>query len=136
MKKENLELIITWFIQERLRNNPNVTVHDAQFIQIVKIFNTSICITHGQNEKNLENSIKDYAMIYGQPIHILKTGHLHHLNNKSIGMSHGKNIEYIQSPSICGIDEYSMKLKKTAQAGSLITVFTPKGKYCTYEITF
>ena len=134
LKQENLELIIPWFIRERLSSNNRITVHDAEFIQVVDVLGTKICLTHGQNEKNLENSIKDYMMIYGEQIHILKTGHLHHLNNRTIGMMGERNIEYIQSPSICGIDEYSMKLKKTANAGSLITVFTPKGKYCTYEV--
>ena len=129
--------MISWFIKERMKSigvEKRVIVHDAQFIEVVDVLGTNICITHGQNERNLENSIKDYSMIYGEQIHMLKTGHLHHLNNRTIGMIGERNIEYVQSPSICGIDEYSMKLKKTANAGSLITIFTPKGKYCTYEI--
>ena len=134
LAQENLEKIIPWFIKERLKDNSRVIVHDAEFIQIVDVLGTKVCLTHGQNERNLEQSIKDYSMIYGEQIHILKTGHLHHLNNRTIGMIGERNIEYIQSPSICGIDEYSMKLKKTANAGSLVTVFTPKGKYCTYEV--
>lgn len=131
---ENLEKLIPWFIQTRLAGVQNINVHDAEFITVVNVLGTNICLTHGQNEKNLENSIKDYSMIYGEQIHMLKTGHLHHLNNKTIGMINQQNVEYVQSPSICGIDEYSMKLKKTANAGSLITVFVPKRKYCTYEI--
>lgn len=134
LKHENLEKIITWFIQERLKDNDSVTVFDPEFIQLIDILGTKVCITHGQNEKNLENSIKDYSMIYGEQIHILKTGHLHHLNNKHIGVTNGRNIEYIQSPSICGIDDYSMKLKKTASAGTLLTIFNTKGKVCTYEV--
>ena len=134
LAQENLEKIIPWFIKERLKDNSRVVVHDAEFIQMVDVLGTKVCLTHGQNERNLEQSIKDYSMIYGEQIHILKTGHLHHLNNRTIGMIGERNIEYIQSPSICGIDEYSMKLKKTANAGSLVTVFTPKGKYCTYEV--
>ena len=137
LKDENLEKIISWFIKERMKSSgleKRVIVHDAQFIEVVDVLGTNICITHGQNERNLENSIKDYSMVYGEQIHMLKTGHLHHLNNRTIGMIGERNIEYVQSPSICGIDEYSMKLKKTANAGSLITIFTPKGKYCTYEI--
>lgn len=134
LAQENLEKIIPWFIKERLKDNSRVIIHDAEFIQMVDVLGTKVCLTHGQNERNLEQSIKDYSMIYGEQIHILKTGHLHHLNNRTIGMIGERNIEYIQSPSICGIDEYSMKLKKTANAGSLVTVFTPKGKYCTYEV--
>lgn len=134
LPQENLEKIIPWFIKERLKDNKAVRVHDAEFIQIVDVLGTNVCLTHGQNEKNLENSIKDYSMIYGEQIHMLKTGHLHHLNNRTIGMIGDRNIEYVQSPSICGIDEYSMKLKKTAHAGTLVTIFGNKGKVCTYEV--
>lgn len=133
--EENVERLITWFIRERLSKNENVTVHDIQETLYLDVLGTKILAVHGHNEKNLENSIKDYMMIYQVPVHILKTGHLHHHNNKTIGMSGLQNIEYIQSPSLCGIDDYSLKLKKTANAGSLVTIFEAGyGKYNTYDI--
>lgn len=135
LPKENMERIITWYIQTRLENNTRVKVFDAENIIYFSVFDTHILATHGQDEKNLESSIKDYMMIYQLPVHILKTGHLHHLNNKTIGMNGLQNIEFIQSPAICGVDGYSMKLKKTSNAGSLITVFEDGyGKSCTYDI--
>jgi hypothetical protein len=132
---ENVERLITWFIKERLSSNKNITVHDAKEVVYLDILGTKVLAVHGHNEKNLESSIKDYQMIYQQPIHMLKTGHLHHHNNKTIGMAGLQNIEYVQSPSLCGIDDYSLKLKKTANAGSLLTVFEADyGKSCTYDI--
>jgi predicted phosphodiesterase len=133
--EENVERLITWFIKERLKDNVNVNIHDIQETLYLDVLGTKILCVHGHNEKNLENSIKDYMMIYQVPIHILKTGHLHHHNSKTIGMAGMQNIEYVQSPSICGIDEYSVKLKKTANAGSLITIFEAEyGKSHTYDI--
>lgn len=133
--EENVEKLITWFIKERLRMNPNVIVHDIQETLYLDVLGTKILAVHGHNEKNLENSIKDYMMIYQVPVHILKTGHLHHFNGKTIGMSGMQNIEYMQSPAICGIDEYSVKLKKTSNAGSLITIIEEGyGKSCVYDI--
>ncbi|MFS0643693.1 hypothetical protein [Siminovitchia sp. 179-K 8D1 HS] len=135
IKRENMELIIPWFIKERLKHNQNVVVYDAKPLHLIDALGTNVLLAHGQDEKNLENSIKDYSMIYQEQIHILKTGHLHHHSNKTIGMAGLQNVEYVQSPSICGIDEYSVKLKKTANAGSLITVFEEGyGKVCTYDI--
>jgi len=132
---ENNERLIVWYIKTRLAGNKNVTVHDPASIIYFDVLGTKILVAHGQDERNLENSIKDYMMIYQVPVHILKTGHLHHLNNKTIGMSGLQNIEFVQSPAICGIDEYSVKLKKTANAGSLVTVFEADyGKSCTYDI--
>lgn len=133
--EENAERLITWFVKERLKNNTNVTVHDIQETLYMDILGTKILCVHGHNEKNLENSIKDYMMIYNVPVHILKTGHLHHANSRTIGMSGLQNIEYMQSPSICGIDDYSVKLKKTANAGSQITIIEEGyGKSCVYDI--
>lgn len=133
--EENVERLVTWYIKERLSKNNNVTVHDIQETLYLDILGTKILCVHGHNEKNLENSIKDYMMIYQVPVHMLKTGHLHHHNNKTIGMAGLQNIEFVQSPAICGIDEYSVKLKKTSNAGSLVTIIEADyGKSCTYDI--
>lgn len=51
---------------------------------------------------------------------MLLTGHLHNTNTKTVGMDGMQNIEYYQHPSICGIDDYSLKLKKTAPAGAVM----------------
>ena len=135
LPKENMERIITWYIKTRLAANSRVKVFDAENIVYFNVFDTYILATHGQDEKNLESSIKDYMMIYDVPVHMLKVGHLHHLNNKTIGMKGLQNIEFVQSPAICGVDGYSMKLKKTSNAGSLITVLEDGyGKLCTYDI--
>ena len=134
-QNENVERLIVWYIKTRLQGNSKVQIHDAETIIYFDAMGTKILATHGQDERNLENSIKDYMMIYQVPVHMLKTGHLHHHNNKTIGMNGLQNIEFIQSPAICGIDEYSMKLKKTANAGSLVTIIEADyGKSCTYDI--
>jgi len=133
--EENMERLIEWYIKTRLESNDRVTVHEAKTIIYFDFLGTKVLVAHGQDERNLESSIKDYMMIYNVPVHMFKTGHLHHTNNKTIGMNGLQNIEFIQSPSICGIDDYSMKLKKTSCAGSLVTVIEEGyGKLCTYDI--
>ncbi len=135
-KNENMEYIISWFLKSRLAANKNVTVHDAQERVYLDILGTKILAVHGQYEKNLVNSVKDYALIYNQPIHMLKTGHLHHGHSKTVASNGLRNIEIVQSPSICGVDDYAMTLKKTAKAGTYITLFDTEGKVCTYDIVF
>lgn len=135
--QENMERLIVWYLKIRLCENKRITVYDAKSIIYFDVLGTKVLATHGQDEKNLETSIKDYMMIYNVNVHLFKTGHLHHLNNKVIGMNGLQNIEHMQSPSMCGINEYSLKLKKTANAGSLITIFEEGyGKYNTYDIRF
>lgn len=117
---ENVDRIITWHLQRMFEatKNQNITIHKNKPIYYVDIVGTKILATHGQDEKNLENSIKDYTNTYGKKIHMLFTGHLHNTNTKTVGMDGLQNIEFYQHPSICGIDEYSVKLKKTAPAGA------------------
>lgn len=135
--QENMERLIVWYLKTRLCENKRIKVYDAKSIIYFDVLGTKVLATHGQDEKNLEISIKDYMMIYNVNVHLFKTGHLHHLNNKVIGMNGLQNIEHMQSPSMCGINEYSLKLKKTANAGSLITIFEEGyGKYNTYDIRF
>lgn len=117
---ENSEKIITWHLQKVLADNTNITIHKNKSLQYVDIVGTKVLATHGQDEKNLENSIKDYVNVYGKPIHLMFTGHLHSTHNKAVGMSGLQNIEFYQSPSICGIDEYSVKLKKVAPSGAIM----------------
>jgi predicted phosphodiesterase len=119
---ENVDRIITWHLQrlfEKTKNN-NIAIHKNKPLYYVDIVGTKILATHGQDEKNLENSIKDYQNIYNKKIHVLFTGHLHNTNNKTVGMDGLQNIEIYQHPSICGIDDYSMKLKKAAPAGAVM----------------
>lgn len=136
-REENMERLIEWNIKTRLKDNNRVTVHKASNIIYFDVLGTKILCTHGQDEKNLEQSLKDYMMIYDVKVDIYKVGHLRHLNNKVIGMNGLQNIEYIQSPSICGINDYSVNLKKTANAGTIITVIEEGyGKINTYDIRF
>lgn len=136
LPNENMERAIVEFVKLRLKDNNRVNVYDAENLVYFNIYDTWILAVHGQDEKNLEQSIKDYSLIYNVPIHMLRSGHLHHGNNKTVGMSGLQNIEFIQVPSICGIDDYSMKLKKVANAGTYFTIFEEgiQGKVCTYDI--
>lgn len=115
---ENTERFITFHLNRMLSNNPNIKIHPNKNLTYVDVAGTKILATHGQDEKNLENSVKDYIITYNKPVHMLLTGHLHNSHEKTVAKSGLQNIEFVQSPSICGIDEYSVKLKKSANAGA------------------
>lgn len=132
---ENAQKWITTLIKASLRGNQNVTINNLSEFVYLDVLGTKILGVHGENEKNLENSIKDYMLIYGKPVDILLSGHLHHSHEKVIGMSNGKDIEFIQLPSIIGIDDYSLKIKKTANPGAKCMVIEEgKGRTVTYNI--
>ena len=126
---ENMERLIVHYIQSRLKDNRNVTVHDAKFMNLVNVLDLNILATHGQHEKDLSRSIDEYLRLYGRPIDMLLTGHLHNGKTQTIGINKlGKNIEYLQFPSLVGCDDYSMKLKKSSPAGSYFIVVSEFGR--------
>jgi hypothetical protein len=50
-------------------------------------------------------------------------------------MNGERNVEYIQTDSIIGIDDYSLKLKKTSNAGAKVMILEEnKGRTVTYNI--
>lgn len=120
---ENTSRIITHSIKKGLRDNKNVSIngHNAVGCIYKKISGFDVLVSHGQDEKgNLEQSFKDYILSYKVNVDYFYTGHLHSTNIKEIGV----NKEIIQTPSIMGINDFSMGIKKTANAGAKITVLT------------
>ncbi|MBX4152218.1 hypothetical protein [Paenibacillus lautus] len=133
---ENAQKWITTLINANLRGNKNVTVTNCNEFMYIDVLGTKILGVHGENEKNLENSIKDYALTYNKRIDMLLSAHLHHSHEKTIGMNGStRDIEFIQCPSLIGIDHYSLKLKKTSTAGAKVMVIEEgQGRTVTHNI--
>lgn len=135
--EENMEKIIIWFLKSRLENNFNINIieNNSDFIYF-NCLGLNIMASHGE-EKNLESAIKDYMLLYGEKIDLFIGGHLHTKENKSIGINNTglSDIEYCRVKSICSIDDYSTKLRKSSGAGtSLFIIEQHKGKTITYDI--
>lgn len=136
--EENMEKIIMWFMKSRLENNPNVNINEnkGDFIYF-NCKGLNIMASHGE-ERNLESAIKDYIVLYGKPVHMFIGGHLHTKENKSIGISHDNltDLEFCRVKSLCGIDDYSTRLRRSSGAGtSLFIIEEGKGKTITYDIS-
>lgn len=126
---DNINKIVFMFIKERLRNNPNIEIieqHTEMIFDNVCGFNILAC--HGDT-KNLINAIRDYSSIYGVNIDYLFAGHMHHSSQEDTGI----NSEVILVPSIIGIDDFSMKLRKTSNPAAKVFGFEPSvGKVVEY----
>jgi len=125
---ENMERVMYEFMKVLLRDNPNIEFCGCENIVHVEIGDITILATHGQNEKNLEQSIKDYTMIYNIRPNMFITGHLHSNSVGTVAKNEFGNIDYVQFPSICGVDEYAIKLKKSACAGGKMVVIQGKNR--------
>ena len=132
LDKENLERILHEFLSIRLKNNPNIDIKDCNKLSYMNILGCNVLSVHGQLEKgNLEQSIKDYMLMYKQDINLLLAGHLHSNHSKSIGI----NVDFVQFNSICGADDFGVKIHKISNAGTkLLIIEEGKGKTIDYNI--
>lgn len=115
---ENMSLIINEFIKERLKDNPNFVFHKNECGLIFdNICGYNILGIHGE-VKNMETALQKFTNTYGIMIDILVGGHKHHFSAETVG----RNKEVINVPSIVGIDDYSISLGKTSNAGAIMFV--------------
>lgn len=128
---DNMEKIIYDYIELTNEDNPNFTMvsNKTGFI-FTEIAGFNVMGIHGQ-VKNLSQVIKDYSDIYGEKIHYLFAGHKHHSEYINCGIRRG----VIGVGSIVGSDDFSMTLRKSADATASFVIFEEnKGKVQEYTL--
>lgn len=112
LAKENLQYVIDEVIRLRLVNNDRVKMNETKSIQYIDANGFKILAVHGQQESNLVSSVKEYKEIYNIQVDLMISGHLHNSKQETASL----RTKVIQFPSMIGIDDFSMKIKKTAKA--------------------
>lgn len=130
-KDENISYIIAEKIMDRLKENSNFEfVQNPTGYIFDNLVGFNVLGIHGE-QKNMKQAIKDFSNTYKTNIDFLVGGHKHHQNSENVGVAS----DIIVSPSIIGIDDYSMSLNKTADAGATLFVLERgKGKTIEYNI--
>lgn len=129
--KENMSLVVESIIATRLANNPNFTFtkNPTGYIY-ADILGYKLLGIHGE-VKSMEQAIKDFSQMYRVQLDFLIAGHKHHSRSETVGI----NQEVINVPSIIGVDDYSLSIHKTSNAGATFLVFEKeKGKVIEYAI--
>lgn len=129
--KENMSLVVESIISTRLANNPNFTFtkNPTGYIY-ADILGYKLLGIHGE-VKSMEQAIKDFSQMYRVQLDFLIAGHKHHSRSETVGI----NQEVINVPSIIGVDDYSLSIHKTSNAGATFLVFEKdKGKVIEYSI--
>ena len=128
---ENTGLFVREIISTRLEKNPNfhMTINPTGLI-FAQILGMNILGIHGEC-KSLGQSLKDFSNTYNVNLHFIAGGHLHHSESENVGL--GRDV--IRVPSIIGIDDFSMSINKTSNAGATLIVFEENfGKVREYNI--
>lgn len=120
---ENANKLIMKFIETRLKDNPNVIVHntDSPFIY-QDILGMKVFGYHGE-DKDLAKAVKWFRKFYKVDIDMILGGHLHSQSLTTESMGEYGDVQCIRVSSICGIDDYSVSLKSSAKAGASLFVF-------------
>lgn len=130
-EEDNMGKVIYEFIKVRLDDNPNVGVFQNETGYIFETLQGYNVLGYHGESKQLESTMKDFEKIYKVDIDILIAGHLHHSYSETVGICS----DVMRTPSIIGIDDYSMKLHKTSNPGAtMFCIEQGKGKTLEYNI--
>lgn len=128
---ESAGKIIRNCISLKNENNPNFTcIENRTGLIFDSVAGMNLLGIHGE-VKDMRDAIKEYANIYGEEISYLIAGHKHHSQYDNCGVRCG----CIGVGSIAGSDDFSMSLRKTADATASFIIFE-QGKGRTDEHTF
>lgn len=122
---DNIEMVTGSIIRIINEDNPNFRyiTNKSSFI-FTDIAGYNVIGIHGE-VRSLTAAIKDYSDIYDTKIDYLVAGHKHHSEFVNCGVRRG----VIGVGSIIGSDDYSMSIRKTADATASFVIFeTGKGK--------
>ena len=118
---ENMAAVIYEYIKLRLADNPNFEIDQNPTGMIFEEFyGFHVLAFHGES-KDLEQAVKDFRQIYDTKIDVLIAGHMHHAYNENVGVG----IDVMRTPSIIGVDDYSLKLHKTSNPGATLFAIEP-----------
>ena len=117
-EKENTGKFVWELLKARLAENANIQfVENPTGLIFETVCGKNILGIHGE-VKDLSAALKDFSAVYGQPINILVGGHMHHYSANTAGF----DAEVIGVPSIIGVDDYSMRLRRTSNPGALLFI--------------
>lgn len=134
---DNMEKIIPWWLEWRLKNNSKVIIEDNKFYEFVylNVMGHDIVGVHGDLENFRKLGIDMHTLFskqYGFNVEYVFSGDKHH--NESID-SYG--IENVLISSLCGTDDHANSKRLYSKAGQTLCIFNKEdGKVCTYNINF
>jgi hypothetical protein len=133
--EDNMERIVPWWLQQKLRGNERVTVVDQEYNEfvVVPVCGKRILCVHGDLDSikrlgSMANTL--FSKEFGFTIDYTVSADKHHLEEfETLG------IENITVPSLCGADDYAKDRRLYSNPSQLLMFFTEEdGRECTYNI--
>lgn len=117
---------------EALKNNKkfypiNISLNPYNDVLYQNYYGINVLAYHGDT-KNMKEDIDFFENYYQIDIDILVGGHLHRNSSETVGIGYMGDREILRLPSICGMDTFSKKIRKSSRAGAKFMTFTTNGK--------
>ncbi|PYY28343.1 hypothetical protein [Paenibacillus illinoisensis] len=127
--RENLEYLIPWFLETRLRDFTNIEiVKDTDGIYVEEIDGEKHVFVHGDLD-SAYTSAKNLPQILGFVPKYIYSGHIHHNYEKEFGKT-----EVIVNGSLMGVDDYAVSKRYFATPMQKYLVLQGTDIECTYKI--
>lgn len=127
--RENLEYIIPWYLESRLRDFKNITIHnDNDGLYIDEVDGEKFVYVHGDLD-HIASTAKNLPQVLGFVPKYIFSGHIHHNTVKE----HGRTT-VISNGSLMGVDDYAISKRFYAKPSQKLMMLNGSDIECTYDI--
>lgn len=131
LKGENLDILVTWYLQAALKEYRNVVFHENDTEESVAIFfvrNQAVFGVHGDKDQ-VGSVVQTLTMFFKRKPDIVFMGH-RHVN----GMSTVYDTKIIESGCVSGPDNYCMDHRLCNRPEQSVAVINDQGLECLYNV--
>lgn len=126
LEEENLGKIVAEFLKLRLAYCQDIYVDNYTDVAIKTIGPMNVMFTHGE-DKDLSTTIEYFSNLYNVDVDEIYAGHLHRPESRAIGITELGDRMIYRVGSICGVDSYSKRLRKSARPSAYFAVYNENG---------
>ena len=126
LEEENLGKIVVEFLKLRLDQCKNIKVEDYADVTVKTIGPVNVMFTHGE-DKDLATTIEYFSNLYNVDADEIYAGHLHRPESRAIGVTELGDRMIYRVGSICGVDSYSKRLRKSARPSAYFAIYGEDG---------
>ena len=127
IKDENLAKIVVEFMKIRLKDIDGITVKPYSDASIETIRGTNILFNHGE-DKDLKTTLEYFSNTGMVDVDEVIAGHLHHPENKTVGIADVGDKQVTRVGSICGVDAFSKRCRSSARPSAYMAMYSDEGK--------
>jgi len=128
---ENMDLLVTYYLQARLQNFTNIFIHENRIEQEIAMFDVRgnfVASSHGHKDRP-ESIVQNFTMMFGKKPDLVYLGHRH-----TNALTTVYDTKVIESGCISGNDSYAISIRKTNKPEQTVSVVDETGLVCLYDI--